>query len=95
MAQSISSVHADVYPENLGETRYWNCNLPDYRRRLENYNGDLFGDELRAQLELYQLASDTSGSQQFDRKVARTDSGLSLILSDYTSMRQTARCQHL
>lgn len=62
MAQPNFIDTASTYPENLGQHNFWNCNLPDYRQRLEEKSEDLFGDEVTAQLEFLQLNGAISGS---------------------------------
>lgn len=97
MAQLNVHVHenASQYPENLSQHSFWNCNLADYRQRLQANSCDLFGDELGAQLDIIQL---NGTSRKFERKAARTDVGLMRMLNehhDHTTNGSAPKCQHL
>jgi len=95
MAQSNAIVHASNYPENLGQHKFWNCSLSDYRQRLDGYSEELFGDDVTARLEYYQLDTNTSSSLESQRKVSRTADGLLQQLNGYSAgARRAPKCAH-
>jgi hypothetical protein len=62
MAQTAFISNASTYPNNLDQHNFWNYNLQDYQRRLDEKSGGLFGDEITAQVEVVQLKCHSQGA---------------------------------
>lgn len=102
--------HAPNYPESLGQDNYWNCDLTDFKNRLDKQSGELFCDETVAEVEVLQLQTGITHGKfvifgtmkkctltytDFSRQVVRTHSELLGLLSENTATTAFPKCQHV